>query len=320
MMLDSLLDQDIPSEAYEIIVVDDGSTQDISNLKHYAETYPCIHYYHKENGGQSSARNMGLNLAKGKWVYFCDSDDYFHPQVFGDLLKTAEGLELDVLVFDAIRVKAGSSPLKQDKPFDVSGVYTGIDYLAMFTHYPMGFDFGVWRLFIKKSLLLDHGIWFKDLGYIEDRLFQMDLLPVVERIAYVKAALYYYVQRESSILHSQKRKNYEKYAPWLWQYIERLTDSMQSGPYTSSPGALTVIKEWRDYAIFSILINSLRYSSVSTTKRYLKELAGIENAFPINNRGNKAVKFVCKCMEHPRLWMALCRIYHLVPRKVRQAF
>ena len=317
-MLDSLLDQDLKEDDFEIIVIDDGSTQDISNLKRYSEEHPNIFYYRKENDGPSSARNMGLGLARGKWLYFCDADDFIHPQVFGYLLKTAESQDLELLVFDWCYVGPDAVPFEQKRPFELSDVYTGIDYLASFADYPMAIGFGVWRFLIKKSVLEDNGLRFEDLAYIEDRIFQMDLLSVVKRLVHVKLMLYYYIQHKSSILNS-KGKKYERYAPWLWHYIEKLTDSMHDGPLSSNPKVRTILKEWRDYAIFSLLVNSFKYCSVSTTSLYLDKLTGIEDAFPIENRGNKGVKFVCKCMEHPRLWMFLCRLFHLIPLKIRQS-
>lgn len=59
---------------YEIILVDDGSTD---NTKEIAEQYKGIHYIYQEHGGISKARNTGINSAKGKWIAFLDSDDYW---------------------------------------------------------------------------------------------------------------------------------------------------------------------------------------------------------------------------------------------------
>lgn len=317
-MLDSLLDQDISPDTYEIIVVDDGSTQGVDTLKDYTDRYPNILYFRQENSGPSAARNNGLGIARGKWIYFCDSDDFIHPQVLGFLLKTVEDQDLEMLVCDWCYVGPDDVPLDQERPFELSGVYTGIDYIASFADNPMSIGFGLWRFLVKKSVIEENGIRFEDLAYIEDRLFQMELLTVVERLVHARFILYYYVQHKPSILNS-KGSRYDRYAPWIWHYIERLTDSMHDGPLSTNPDACRTLKGWRDYAIFSLLVNSFKYCPVSTSKKYLKELEGIEDAFPIKNYGNKAIQSVCKCMEHPHLWMFLCRIFHLVPLKIRQS-
>ena len=73
--LDSILEQDMTS--YEVILVDDGSTDSSSLIcDRYSATDPRFRTIHKPNGGVSSARNAGLNLAKGEYLMFVDSDDY----------------------------------------------------------------------------------------------------------------------------------------------------------------------------------------------------------------------------------------------------
>lgn len=73
--LDSLLHQ-IPESA-ELLVINDGSPDRSGEIcKRYAEKYSAIHYFEKENGGVSTARNVGLDEAKGEYILFVDSDDY----------------------------------------------------------------------------------------------------------------------------------------------------------------------------------------------------------------------------------------------------
>lgn len=109
--VESLLAQDYGN--YEIILVDDGSTDNspqicdeyasmnelknerISELKR-----PPIRVIHQENGGLSAARNAGIKCAKGEYICFVDSDDYWEPNVLGSLMAQIERDNLDVLRFD----------------------------------------------------------------------------------------------------------------------------------------------------------------------------------------------------------------------------
>src|SRR5579859_1500339 len=88
--IDSVLEQDFPAEKREIVVVDDGSTDDTGErVKKYG---PRIEYFHKENGGQASALNFGFSKARGEIICLMDADDIFLP---GKLQRVAEAFERD---------------------------------------------------------------------------------------------------------------------------------------------------------------------------------------------------------------------------------
>lgn len=90
--LDSILSQSFAD--YEVLLIDDGSSDGSGSLcDAYAQKDGRILVYHKENGGVSSARNLGLNHAKGEWIYFVDSDDEILP---GGLQTLVDGISEDV--------------------------------------------------------------------------------------------------------------------------------------------------------------------------------------------------------------------------------
>lgn len=124
--IDSLLRQDLASEEYEVILVDDGSTDNsgriaeieglrieekgVRKLRYVkpetghigaGDDYrtPRIRVIHQPNMGLSAARNAGLRIAQGKYVQFVDSDDYLEPNVLGGLVRQMEEQKLDVLRF-----------------------------------------------------------------------------------------------------------------------------------------------------------------------------------------------------------------------------
>ena len=99
--VDSLLAQDLPASDYEIILVDDESPDACPQIcDEYAKEHANIRVIHQTNAGLSAARNAGLKVAKGEYVCFVDSDDYWEENVLGGLMEQVERDNLDVLRFD----------------------------------------------------------------------------------------------------------------------------------------------------------------------------------------------------------------------------
>lgn len=81
---------------WELLIIDDGSTDGSSDVVVPYLSDKRIHYYKKPNGGVSSARNMGSDLAQGEWVCFLDADDYMLPNSLGILLELATKYQVDI--------------------------------------------------------------------------------------------------------------------------------------------------------------------------------------------------------------------------------
>ena len=97
--MQSLVEQSFQS--FEVIVVDDGSTDGSSQLcDAWAEKDNRITIIHQANGGLSHARNQGLSRATGEYVYFLDSDDTIEPDTLEILYQTAQQLHLQICCFD----------------------------------------------------------------------------------------------------------------------------------------------------------------------------------------------------------------------------
>lgn len=99
-------------QGFEIILVDDGATDNSPALcDAYARECENIRVIHRENGGLSAARNTGLAAAKGKYVYFLDSDDWIVPHALQTLIDIAERENADAVLFEACVVDEDGRPI-----------------------------------------------------------------------------------------------------------------------------------------------------------------------------------------------------------------
>lgn len=313
-LLDALLDQDLPQSDYEILVVDDGSTEEPQTVRRYVSQYPNVLYQRQANAGVSVARNAGMQRARGDWVFFCDSDDRVRPQALGKMIALAERHELDMLFWNFLRVGPEDMPVVLRSDFDaVSPVQTGYDYLV---HPPADFSPSVSRYLVRRAFLERHALSFAEgIFYEEDSMFRLDVMAAAQRVAHVDVDFYFYVQRESSVLHASKRRSYDRYAPCMEAYLSKLTRMMDnpSVPQFVKPR----LQQWRDIDTFYMLKYLFLYSPVSSTKTWYPRLQAIQ-ALPLDVKGGKAIRLTRWCMNRPRLWTGLCRVFHILPASLRQ--
>lgn len=106
--VDSLLAQTY--QDFEILLVDDGSSDDsFSICKSYEQKDSRVIAVHKENGGVSSARNFGMELARGEWIGFVDADDNVYPRYLGSYFNLGDEADLLIQGYKQINVKDGST-------------------------------------------------------------------------------------------------------------------------------------------------------------------------------------------------------------------
>lgn len=181
--LDSCLHQDLPMDQYEIIAVNDGSTdRSLEILKLYESNHQNIKVLSQNNQGLSVTRNNGVAIAKGKYFWFVDSDDWIKENCLQSLCANADGA--NILIMDSHYVVFSNClELRREKWVGAPG------YLFK-------------RLFwINNQFNFERGIYFEDLHLIPK------ILCSTENIRHVVDPVYYYEQREGSIMRSNSKKH-----------------------------------------------------------------------------------------------------------------
>lgn len=208
--LDSLLNQDINSSDYEIIVVNDGSTDGTQKIvEGYASSHSNVILINQQNKGLSGARNSGVKVARGRYVMYIDSDDYIEKNVFGGLLAQAERDNLDVLRYNYKNVNEDYKvivPKRNNKLYVdySSGVTDGFNFL---TH-RLGYACYAWQFLIKAEIAKN--VLFKEGIYFEDTEWAPRMLNEAKRAASTDLVVYNYLKRTNSITNAvddvKKRK------------------------------------------------------------------------------------------------------------------
>lgn len=211
--LDSVVTQ--KSVEIEIICIDDASTDtSLSILLEYASKYKNIIVLQNEsNAGLSYARNRGLEVASGKYIYFLDSDDMIKPESLSELYSIAEKDNLEGIFFDTeLLLEAGvdESVVKTEK-CERTGMYNGV-YTGEELVYEMYKNKDwipcVWRQLWSRKFLKDNELMFINGIFHEDNPFTYVAIPKLKRGACVNKTFHIYRKRNDSItgkVFSEKR-------------------------------------------------------------------------------------------------------------------
>jgi glycosyltransferase involved in cell wall biosynthesis len=197
---DVLMKQDF-DEPYEIIIVDDASTDKSKEIIKKFKLPNLKLYLLSSNSGPATARNLGLRKALGEYIYFQDVDDIISIKSLKTLYTTAKQHDCDFVCSDFQRVensknqRDGTYNYPSDMVFDNNKI---IEAMLRELHDPslghLGL-FGCNGRLIKRSIIIDNNIFFEEkLRWLEDKTFCWDVLGFVRNARYLRKQLYsYYV-------------------------------------------------------------------------------------------------------------------------------
>ena len=275
--LESLLEQDIPKEEYEIILVDDGSPDGSRKIaEDYASRNSNIIVLSQPNKGTSGARNTGLRRAIGKYVYFVDPDDYVLKNSIACLLQKMEEDELDVLRFGYTEVDEQYQPTKSCKspesPDYSSRVMDGCTFMAE----RLGVACYVWTFLFRRSLLTDNEIFFYEGDYFDDTPWLPRVLSVAHRVDSIDFKRHYYLIRKDSLVQSSSKKSISKKIDGLLFMVKEL---LQQDRASENESASRWYHRMISHCVLTLL-TLVGESDFDKRKDYIEELKGCK-VFPL---------------------------------------
>ena len=178
---------------FELILVDDGSPDNCGAMcDSWAAKDSRVIAFHKENGGVSAARNAGMDIARGEWITFIDSDDYIHPQMLDALYSAV--MEHGVKVAACGYSETAGEPLVQDVDTQARICAPQDFYTQRCTNATVP-----WGKLYHRDVVLPYPV-----GKLhEDEYVTYRILFACEKIAVIDTALYGYYQNDSGITRSQ---------------------------------------------------------------------------------------------------------------------
>ncbi len=277
---------------YEIILVDDGSTDKSGEL---CETLALassdkIKVIHQENKGLGGARNTGLENAIGEYVLFIDSDDYIKETTLQEVNAFIDEKQVDMVMFDYCTVD------EQGNIIDTVSVYDKPNCSFSLSEYPeMLFVTNcAWNKVYKRSIFEETKVLFPNREWFEDLSTVIKLYPFVKKIGYLNQCFYYYVQRSGSIMSN---KNIDRNIEIISAIESLLSFYKENNLYEKYKEELEYLAVLHIYVLASVRVIKADYKSqlITDFKDYIKK------NFPTYNQN----KYVLKMSKKEKLIIKL---------------
>ncbi len=273
--LRSILDQGLNEDEYEVIVINDGSTDDGPKIVHsFTETHAHFRMVSQDNSGISAARNNGLALAQGQYIHWIDADD---------MLAKVRGVKrvLEIACqgnFDAVRCNSitidNHTKIPREGKEEINILYKGA---ALDKFKNDGFSTFVWNTLYNREFLIKNHLAFKAFAMGEDDLFNIEVLRCNPNVCCTDALIYLYFLRKGSAVNNVDRKHLKRIIDGYLElsktlYVYRKTDSQLSVLYQKR------LARWRQLTFTRLLSGAFSYRE---TKCIVSKIQSVVE-FPAN--------------------------------------
>lgn len=283
---------------FECILIDDGSTDGSATIcDKWAQLDDRIRVFHQKNSGVSSARNRGIEMAKGEWISFVDSDDWIGDDYLSNMYIDNDDVDEDLIITGVKQVLANGNSIEL-LPNHVDYMHICPISLEEFVNLNRKYLlYGPVAKLYKKSIIINHNIRFDEsISYGEDLLFNYAYLDKVDTISSKDKCSYYYRIIGSNTLSTKLRPDQfiTDYKQWLVLKEFYVKHSIWEG----------VAKEYLYQRLWGIIYDGLfLYLKLDKAdKKYIKQILSIPE---INELGSYYDVFICS------KWIKLCIRFRL---------
>ena len=201
--LDSIYSQDMPEEEFEVICVNDCSTDGTRRVieDYVAEHSNLILIDHSENLTAGGARNSGIEVAQGEYIWFVDPDDMIKPNCVEDLINRMETVKLEMLMFNFEDVDENLNLIRKELYLDDSEVMSGQEYVLARFKGKLGLLGIVWRCIFKTQFIRENRLSYPLIRKSQDVVFIWRAILKARRLQSVKSVFYSFRVNPYSVTH-----------------------------------------------------------------------------------------------------------------------
>lgn len=200
---------------FELLLIDDGSTDNSGKIcDEYAQKDNCIRVFHKKNGGVSSARNLGLDNAIGKYVMFVDSDDCMLPGMCEVMQATLEAKGADLVVCGTTETGGGYWRPIVDIDYSIGQLkenFVSLLHTELLSP--------PWNKIYKKEKI-GHKRFCEDISFGEDLMFNLRYLEECEKISFIKDSPFYHEKGNDNSLVVRFNKDRLIDIEKVWEVVD----------------------------------------------------------------------------------------------------
>lgn len=254
------LNNNLLLEDFEVIVINDGSTDNSKNIVlQLTKEYSNLILLNKENGGQSSARNVGFYLAKGKYILCLDSDDYIDGSKLDFFINKGIKYDLDIIAFDCVTIDAKGANLRDNK-YNYKSASVNTVPVVDFVN-KNGLLGAMCLYFYKREILITNNLRLTEGIKHEDEEFVTLFFSLSNFIGFYNYKLYYYRIHNMSSMNNEDLKLQKNLVFDLVIVSRNLRDQSL---FISNDGMKGIIQKKYSQLLISLVLKSknLKFSTV----------------------------------------------------------